>query len=266
LPQRQRRRRRRGPAQPEGQRKSKLPFPINLIFNVKMFYIVFIIVMIASMAAVGFNAGASNKPEPPPKIDITNTPAVTSQAKVFASPAPVIDATKEYNATLKTNKGDIVIKLATDTPETVNSLAFLAGKNFYDGQAFFYLDHDYWAQAGDPSCNPDLDQICTGTSDAGYKLPVEGSSLKHVKWSVVAPSVQGAGDQVASGQFRILFADDPRLDGTETVFGTVIAGQEVLDQAPNLHLCTALTQQEKDCAKDLSSALIIQDVTVAPSS
>lgn len=266
MPQRQRRKRRRGPSQPEGERKSKLPFPINAIFNVKMFYVVFIIVMIASMAAVGFGLGGGTKPAPPPIIDITQTPGATSAAKTFSSPAPVIDGTKAYNATFKTNKGDIVIKLATDTPETVNSLAFLAAKNFYDGQAFFYLDHSFWAQAGDPACNPSLDTVCTGTSDAGYKLPVEAGSLQHVKWNVVAPLVQGAGDLVSGGQFRILFADDHRLDGQETVFGTVIAGQSVLEEAPNLHLCTALTQDQPGCAKDLSAAIIIQDVTLAPSS
>ena len=178
----------------------------------------------------------------------------------------MIDGTKAYNATFKTNKGDIVIKLATDTPETVNSLAFLAAKNFYDGQAFFYLDHSYWAQAGDPACNPDLDQTCTGTGDAGYKLPLEAGTLKHVKWAVVAPSVQGTADEVSGGQFRILFADDSRLDGTETVFGNVIAGQSILENAPTLHLCTALTQQESGCAEDFTDAIIIEDVVVAPSS
>lgn len=249
------------------ERKTRLPFPVNLLFNVKSFYVIFIVVMIASMASVGLATSSSGtKPPPPPIIDITNTPAATSQAKVFASPAPVIDGTKPYNATFKTNKGDIVVKLATDTPDTVNSLAFLAAKNFYDGQAFFYLDHEYWAQVGDPACNPDLEQVCTGTSDAGYKLPLEAGTLKHVKWAVVAPSVQGTADEVSGGQFRILFAEDSRLDGTETVFGTVIEGQSILENAATLHLCTALTQQEAGCAKDFTDAIIIEDVTVEPSS
>jgi cyclophilin family peptidyl-prolyl cis-trans isomerase len=253
--------------QPEGQRKARLPFPVNLIWNAKAVYFIFIIVMIASMASVGLAASSGGtKPTPPSPIDITATPQATSQAKVFASPAPVIDGTKPYVATFKTNKGDITIKLATDTPQAVNSLAFLAAKNFYDGQAFFYLDHAYWAQAGDPACVEGLQQACTGTSDAGYKLPLEAGSLKHVKWAVVAPSVQGAGDEVSGGQFRILFADDSRLDGTETVFGTVTGGQDILSNAPDLHYCTALTQQEAGCATDFSNAIIIQDVVVAPAS
>ncbi len=262
MPESKRRRRRRGP-QAEGQRKSRLPFPINLIFNVKSFYVVFIVVMIASMASVGLaQSGGGSKPEPAPIIDITNTPEATSQAKVFASPAPVVDGTLPFVATFSTNKGEIVIELATDTPETVNSLAFLAAKNFYDGQAFFFLDQQYWAQAGDPACNPELDQICTGTGDAGYPLPVEVGSLKHVKWAVVAPSKQGSEDIVSAGQFRILFADDSRLDGTETVFGTVVEGQDILESAANFHLCTALTQEEPGCQEDFTEAILIEDVVV----
>jgi cyclophilin family peptidyl-prolyl cis-trans isomerase len=223
--------------------------------------------MIASMASVAFiNNSSGNEPDPPPIIDITNTPQATSQAKVFPSPARVVDGTKPYRATFKTSKGDIVIDLATDTKEAVNSLAFLAGKNFYDGQAFFYIDHRYWAQAGDPACNPELDQTCTGTGDAGYKLPVEGGTLKHVKWSVVAPAVQGGDSLVSAGQFRVLFADDPRLDGGETVFGTVVQGQDILESAPDFFLCSAVTQQIDNCSQDLSQALLIEDVVVEPRS
>lgn len=220
--------------------------------------------MIASMASIGFAQNTGNKPEGPPIIDITNTPEATSQAKTFASPGPVIDGTKPFVATFTTNKGEIVVELATDTPDTVNSLAFLAAKNFYDGQAFFYLDHNYWAQTGDPACNPDLQQVCTGTGDAGYRVAVEVGKLKHVKWAVVAPSVQGSEDLVSGGQFRILFADDERLDGTETVFGMVVEGQDILESAAQFHLCTALTQETPGCQKDFSDALIIENVSVEP--
>jgi cyclophilin family peptidyl-prolyl cis-trans isomerase len=253
--------------QPEGQRKSRLPFPVNLIFNVKSFYFVFIIVMIASMASVGLATQGGTKPDPPPIIDITATPQATSQAKVFPEgPSIVNDPELDYIATLRTNQGNIVIRLDKKAKAAVNSFHFLAGKNFYDNQAFFYVDHSYWAQAGDPACNPDLEQTCTGTGDAGYKLPTEASSIQHVAGAVVAPSVQGAADEVSGGQFRILFANDARLDGTETVFGTVIEGMSILENAATLHLCTALTQQESGCAEDFTDAIIIEDVVVAPSS
>jgi cyclophilin family peptidyl-prolyl cis-trans isomerase len=266
LPTKPRKRRRRGPVEFQGERKSKLPFPVNLLFNVKAFYFLFIVVMIVSMAAVGLGVTqGSQNPTPPPIIDLTPTPQVSAAAKIFASPAPVIDASQPYVATITTNKGDISIKLAKDTPLTVNSFAFLAAKGYYDNTAFFYIDHQFWAQGGDYGCLPDGTTTCTGTGDAGYKIPVETTSAKHVKWAVVAPLVQGTED-VSGGQFRILFTDDSRLDGTETIFGTVVAGQAILEQQPDMRLCSALTQTVPGCDKDLSNALIIQHVVVAPAS
>lgn len=236
-----------------------------MIFNVKAFYAVFIVVMIASMASVGLVSQTSgNNVARPSPIDITATPVVSSAPVNFASPAPIIDGSDPYVATLTTNEGDIEITLATDTPQAVNSFAFLSAKGFFDGTAFFYIDHDYWAQAGDPDCRADAKSTCTGTRDAGYKLPIEGSGLKHVKFAVVAPEVQGGANQVSGGQFRILFTTDERLDGRETVFGMVTQGQDILEQHADFLLCTALTQSTTDCARDLSGALVIESVSVEP--
>ncbi|MEO8457499.1 MAG: peptidylprolyl isomerase [Chloroflexota bacterium] len=222
--------------------------------------------MIVSMAAVGLSRNSSSgNVAPPSPIDVTETPVISAAPINFASPAQVIDGTKPYVATVKTNKGDITITLATDTPETVNSFKFLAAKGFYNDAAFFYVDHAYWAQAGDPDCRADSKTTCTGSNDGGYKLPIEGTALKHVKFAVVAPVVQG-GEQVSGGQFRILFADDSRLDGKETVFGTVTGGQDVLQNAADFRLCTALTQAVPNCDTDIANTVIIQSVTVAPAS
>jgi hypothetical protein len=46
----------------------------------------------------------------------------------------------------------------------------------------------------------------------------------------------------------------------------VVAGQAILEQQPDLRLCSALTQTVVGCDKDLSNALIIQHVVVAPAS
>lgn len=240
-----------------------MPFPLNLIFNIKMFYFVFIIVMIASMAAVGLASGSSqSRNKLPPNIETTPQPEVTPVIHAYPSPAPVLDATAGYVATLVTNKGNITIELSPDAPEAVNSFAFLASKNFYDGSYFFYLDHNFWAQAGDPACNTAVtDVICTGTGDAGYRLSIENPSAKHEQWAVVAPVIQGT-DTVSGGQFRILFQADERLNGKETVFGTVTEGRDILENAVNLHLCTALTQATSDCAENYDEAIVIQDVSV----
>jgi cyclophilin family peptidyl-prolyl cis-trans isomerase len=253
----QKRRRRRGPAELPGQRKTRLPFPVNLIFNVKAFYVVFIVTMIASMAAVGF-MGASGSNDPAPIVDQTVGPSATPRVPQFEGPQPVLDATKPHTAVLKTNKGDITIKLATDAPDAVNSFAFLAAKNFYDGTALFYVDTEYISQGGDPNCSPESEQVCTGFGDPGYSLPLEAGG-KHVQWSVAAPAISQP-DRVHGSQFRIYYAADERVDGKETVFGSVVEGQEILEGLDNLEICSALNQPTDTCVDNFDNALIIEDI------
>src|SRR5262249_50725194 len=148
----------------------KWPFPLNYLFNIKAFYAIFIIVMIASMASVGLvSQNGSNNTVKPSPIDITATPVISAAPITFASPAPVADPAVTYVATLHTNKGEIEITLDSKAAQAVNSFVFLARKQFYDGASFFYIDHNYWAQAGDPDCRTDSKATCTGTRDSGYK-------------------------------------------------------------------------------------------------
>ncbi len=233
-----------------------------MLFNVKAFYVFFIITMIASMAAVGLGVGsAGGKPEPPPLIDETVAPSVTPAVMQFDRPAPVIDGTKPHSALIKTNKGDIKIQMVTDAPEAVNGFTFLARKNFYDGLAIYYLDHSYVAQGGDPNCAPDSEQICTGFGDPGYSIQIEQTAAGHEQWSVAFPAVSQAG-RVHGSQFRVYFEADERLDGKETVFGKVVEGQSVLENAADLQICTALNQPTDTCVDNYDTALIIEDVTV----
>ena len=260
----QRRKRRRGaPAELPGSRKSKYPFPLSLLFNAKIFYVFFIVVMIASMGAIGFgNFGGSSSRRTTAPIVIDSTPAPTSDAQQWpAGPPPVIDASTAHVATIETSEGDIVIALSTEAPEAVNSFAFLAAKNFYDGVAFFYVDQNYFTQTGDPTCTGDGDRICSGLGGPGYTLAVEGIG-KHERFSVVLIADSEGGLDVHGSQFRILYTADERLDGTETVFGIVIEGQDILTGLSDLSVCSVSTAD--DCQEDLSNALIIKDVTIRP--
>ena len=266
----QRRRRRRGPVELAGKRRGKPPFPLNLlssVINVKAFYVFFIVVMIASLGAIGFgNFGGSNtRRSTAPIINIDTTPAPTSDALQWpGGPPPVIDATTAHIATLKTSQGDIIIDLTTEAPLAVNSFAFLAAKNFYDGAAFFFVDQAYFAQTGDPTCTGDGDRICSGLGGPGYTLSIESTNLKHVPFAVVLAANSDGGFEVHGSQFRILYAADERLDGKETVFGTVREGEsrDIVASLLNFSVCSVSTAD--DCQEDLSNALIIEDVTVEP--
>ena len=158
-------------------------------------------------------------------------------------------------------RGDIVIAPSTEAPLPVNSFAFLAAKNFYDGVAFFYVDQDYFTQTGDPTCTGDGDRICSGLGGPGYTLSIEDSG-KHEPFSVVLIANSDGGLDVHGSQFRILYTADERLDGKETVFGVVIEGRDILTKLANLSVCSVSTAD--DCQEDLSTALIIEDVTIEP--
>lgn len=222
----------------------------------------FIVVMIASVAAVGLAPGGGGPrqtldPEDPSVLEPT-----PNTSMVFDAPAPTIDGTKPHVATIKTDKGDIRIQLNTDAPQTVNSFAFLAGNGFYDGTAFFYVDRNYVAQAGDPGCRKDAKNVCSGAGGPGYSLKLEKTQEAHEQWAVVAPTLGEGGEDVHGSQFRILFKADPRLDGQETVFGKVVEGQEILEGLSDLAPCSAVTSDV--CDANLDSALVIRDVIVEP--
>ena len=76
-------------------------------------------------------------------------------------PQMVIDPEKEYLATLKTEKGDIVIQFyPASAPIAVNNFIFLAQAGWYDDITFHRVLLDYIAEPGDPSV--------TGQGNPGY--------------------------------------------------------------------------------------------------
>ena len=65
----------------------------------------------------------------------TYSPAQGEAAKDVGTPTyQAAAAKKPFTATLKTNQGDVVVKMATaKAPCTTNSFRFLASKKYYDG-------------------------------------------------------------------------------------------------------------------------------------
>ena len=58
----------------------------------------------------------------------------------------------QYQAILKTSKGDIVVNLlAESAPTHVNSFIFLAQEAWYDGAEFFFVRDNFVAVTGDPT-------------------------------------------------------------------------------------------------------------------
>jgi len=136
-------------------------------------------------------------------------------------PLLTIDVKRTYQAQIETDKGMIKVELYDQyAPQTVNNFMLLAREGYYDGVAFHRVIANFVIQGGDPTG--------TGCGGLGYKFADEtrGNPLKHETGSL---SMANAGPNTNGSQFFITHSPQPHLDGKHTVFGKVVAGQEVVD-------------------------------------
>ena len=132
-----------------------------------------------------------------------------------------LDATKSYTATIKTNRGDIVINLYADkTPRTVNNFVFLAKDGYYNGVTFHRVIDNFMVQTGDPTG--------TGRGGPGYKFADEfHPSLRHTGPGILSMANSGPGTN--GSQFFITHVKTDWLDGKHSVFGKVREGMDVVN-------------------------------------
>lgn len=180
---------------------------------------------------------------PPTIYGTSNTTSTTSQTDLYYSPTSMDNTSKankyssapaqlsaeelgrSQTAVIKTNKGDITLKLYTDAaPLTVSNFAFLAKENFYDGLTFHRYEPGFVIQGGDP--------LGTGTGGPGYTVPAE-IGKPHIKGAI---AMARQGDSVnptrasSGSQFYITLDVTDFLDGAYTVFGEVTSGMDVVEQ------------------------------------
>ena len=148
-------------------------------------------------------------------------PAPAPKPKTYSSPPPmVIDTSKQYIATIETEKGNLVLELfAKDVPVTVNNFVFLAREGFYDGSTFHRVIPGFMAQGGDPTG--------TGRGGPGYTFKDEFTKHTHIAGTL---SMANAGPNTNGSQFFITYAPQHPLDSKHSVFGQLIAGMDVLEK------------------------------------
>lgn len=154
----------------------------------------------------------------------------------------------DLQATLKTNKGDILVNLFPNhAPRTVTSFVGLATGNpvevspegpyrpspregsagntpFYDGLGFHRVIPGFMIQGGCP--------LGSGTGGPGYTFDDEiHPDLGFTKPYLLA--MANAGKRMGRGtngsQFFITTVPTPHLNGRHTIFGEVTEGQDVVD-------------------------------------
>jgi peptidyl-prolyl cis-trans isomerase A (cyclophilin A) len=149
--------------------------------------------------------------------------------------------TNSLTATLRTNQGDIVLRLFPDhAPKTVRNFVELAEGSrdwtdprtrrpstdkLYDGTIFHRVIPGFMIQGGDP--------LGTGTGGPGYKFGDEF----HPDLTFNRPyllAMANAGPGTNGSQFFITTVPTPWLTGKHTIFGEVLEGNDIVDKISNV--------------------------------
>ena len=170
-----------------------------------------------------------------PRIAGSIKPARKSKPMNYSTPPPMtIDTSKQYTATIETEKGSVVLELfASDVPVTVNNFVCLAREGFYDDTTFHRVIPDFMAQGGDPTG--------TGTGGPGYKFADEFTKHAH---GTGALSMANSGPNTNGSQFFITYAPQPHLDRKHTVFGQLVLGMNILKSIKNGDTITRIIIEE----------------------
>lgn len=155
-----------------------------------------------------------------PNLEAAVRLILLEQQQFDARPSMVIDEDTLYLARFVTSMGDIVIQLyPRSAPQTVNSFIFLASQDWFDGTTFHLVSPGNVVHGGDPSG--------TGLGFPGYFIPNEiDPSLTFNQPGMVAMVSSGPGTN--GSQFLINLATSTELTGSNTIFGRVIEGLEIL--------------------------------------
>jgi len=162
----------------------------------------------------------------------------------------------ELKFLLKTNYGDISLKIYNETPQHRENFAKLVKEGFYNGSIFHRVINHFMLQGGGAK---------SGSEDVGYTVPAEINPKYFHKFGALAaarmpdqvnPQKASSGSQFYIVQGKVYTDDEldlfeqrmnkkfttnerdayktiggtPHLDGNYTVFGEVIEGFDVINK------------------------------------
>jgi len=129
-----------------------------------------------------------------------------------------VNAFKYKQATIKTSKGNVVIKFDSEiAPISIANFCMLAKQNFYNGIIFHRVVPGFVIQAGDPTA--------TGWGGPGYDIVSEYSDTD---FGIGYVGMASAGKDTESSQFFIMQGSYPHLDSRYSLFAKVITGMDIV--------------------------------------
>ena len=132
----------------------------------------------------------------------------------------VAEAAKPLVAAVETARGSFQIRLAGGAaPLTVTNFVALARRGYFDGATFHRVVPNFVIQDGDPTA--------TGNGGPGYEIRDELNPMEYGEGTV---GMALSGPDTGGSQWFATHAPQPHLDGIYTVFGQVVAGQDVVER------------------------------------
>lgn len=175
-------------------------------------------------ASPSLSVSPSASPSPTPTGPVTSCTYTKSPpaSRNVGLPPSKPDFKATYQATIKTNRGNIVIDLLNSkAPCTVNSFVFLAGKNYFSNTHCHRLTTSgiFVLQCGDPTG--------TGSGGPGYKFNDENLTGATYPQGTVA--MANAGANTNGSQFFLVYKNTT-LAPSYTPFGRIVSGLGVIQK------------------------------------
>lgn len=91
----------------------------------------------------------------------------------LTSASTVFPGEGETKVLIHTTKGDILVELYDETPQTRDNFIKLVEKKFYDSTLFHRVIKGFMIQGGDPQSKKAAPGVMLGNGDVGYTIPAE---------------------------------------------------------------------------------------------
>ena len=163
------------------------------------------------------SASASTQAEP---ATTCSYQASGTAARNVGLPPTKPDYKASYQATIHTNRGNVVIDLLNSKATcTVNSFVYLAAKKYFNGTHCHRLTtiDPFVLQCGDPTG--------TGSGGPGYKFANE--NLAGAKYTQGTVAMANSGPNTNGSQFFIVYKNS-KLAASYTPFGEVVKGLGII--------------------------------------